>query len=196
MVDFSGGQILFFPFLKDNLTKSQWFCFKEILNTLCFSSIDNRSRKLLKAIIAIVNKEVDQGGFTTSRPATDDNFFIYKEVFFQNLFFILITYICTKLASLMVSKENSDEFYSRFYSQLEKSQSWPGTYMFKFIVKTENPQVDNLKALFNAKEKKVSLVASSKKKFQSLTITLEMNSPDEVITIYKKAAELKDVIKL
>ena len=96
----------------------------------------------------------------------------------------------------MKSKENSDEFYSRFYSQLEKSQFWPGSYMFKFIVKTENSQVDNLKALFNTKEKKVSLVASSKKKFQSLTITLEMNSPDEVITIYKKAAEFKDVITL
>ena len=37
---------------------------------------------------------------------------------------------------------------------------------------------------------------TSKKKFQSLTITLEMNSPDEVITIYKKAAEFKDVITL
>ena len=96
----------------------------------------------------------------------------------------------------MISKENSDEFYSRFYSQLEKSQSWPGIYMFKFIVKTANPKVDNLKALFNTKEKKVSLVASSKKKFQSLTITLEINSPDEVITNYKKAAEFKDVITL
>ena len=68
--------------------------------------------------------------------------------------------------------------------------------MFKFIVKTENPQVDNLKALFNTKEKKVSLIASSKKNFQSLTITLEMNSPNEVIAIYKKAAEFKEVITL
>ena len=96
----------------------------------------------------------------------------------------------------MISKENSEVFYSRFYSRLEKSQSWPGSYMFKFIVKSENPQIDNLKALFITKEKKVSLVASSKKKFQSLTITLEMNSPNDVIAIYKKAADFKDVITL
>ena len=68
--------------------------------------------------------------------------------------------------------------------------------MFKFIVKSGSHQIDKLKDLFNNPNEGVSLVNSSKKKFQSLTITIEMKSPQEVIAIYKKASELEGVIIL
>ena len=96
----------------------------------------------------------------------------------------------------MNSKENPDDFYERFQQQLEESQAWPGLYMFKFIVKSNPEQINKLKQLFNNPSKGVSLVNSSKNKFQSLTITIEMKSPMEVIDIYKKASEFKGVIIL
>ena len=96
----------------------------------------------------------------------------------------------------MNSKEKPDDFYERFQKQLEESQDWPGLYMFKFIVKSDSHQIDKLKDLFNNPTEGVSLVNSSKNKFQSLTITIEMKSPMQVIDIYKKASEFKGVIIL
>ncbi len=96
----------------------------------------------------------------------------------------------------MNSKENLDDFYERFQQQLEESQAWPGLYMFKFIVKSNPEQINKLKQLFNNPSEGVSLVNSSKNKFQSLTITIEMKSPIEVIDIYKKASAFKGVIIL
>jgi putative lipoic acid-binding regulatory protein len=96
----------------------------------------------------------------------------------------------------MNSKENPDDFYERFLQQLEESQNWPGLYMFKFIVKSNSNQIDKLKDLFNNPSEGVSMVNSSKNKFQSLTITIEMKSPLEVIAIYKKASEFEGVIIL
>ena len=96
----------------------------------------------------------------------------------------------------MNSKENPDDFYERFQKQLEESQNWPGLYMFKFIVKSNSEQIVKLKALFKNPSEGVSLVNSSKNKFQSLTITIEMKSPLDVIEIYKKASEFEGVIIL
>ena len=105
-------------------------------------------------------------------------------------------YICTKVVSLMNSKENPKKFYERFRNQLQASQEWPGLYMFKFIVKSKNDKVEKLKNLFSNSQKEVSLVNSSKNNFQSLTIKIQMASPDEVIDIYKKVAKINDVIIL
>ena len=105
-------------------------------------------------------------------------------------------YICTKLVSLMNSKENPKKFYERFRSQLQASQEWPGLYMFKFIVKSKSNQVEKLKKLFNNSKKEVSLVNSSKNTFQSLTIKIQMSSPNEVIDIYKKVGKIDGVIIL
>jgi putative lipoic acid-binding regulatory protein len=96
----------------------------------------------------------------------------------------------------MNSKEKADDFYVRFQKQLEESQNWPGLYMFKFIVKSNSLQIDKLKDLFNNPTEGVSLVNSSKNKFQSLTITIEMESPQQVIAIYKKASDFVGVIIL
>ncbi|NCF31293.1 MAG: DUF493 family protein [Bacteroidetes bacterium] len=68
--------------------------------------------------------------------------------------------------------------------------------MFKFIVKSNSLQIDKLKDLFNNPTEGVSLVNSSKNKFQSLTITIEMESPQQVIAIYKKASDFEGVIIL
>ena len=50
--------------------------------------------------------------------------------------------------------------------------------------------------LFNNPTDGVSLVNSSKNKFQSLTITIMMKSPQEVIDIYKKVSDFEGVIIL
>ena len=49
---------------------------------------------------------------------------------------------------------NNYEFYSRFHEQLKKSQSWPGKYMFKFILKSNHPDRNKLEDFFKKFKKK------------------------------------------
>lgn len=96
----------------------------------------------------------------------------------------------------MNSKENPEDFYNRFLNQLEESQNWPGLYMFKFIVKSGSQQIEKLKDLFGHPQQGVSLTSSSNNRYESLTITILMKSPQAVVDIYKKAARLEGVIVL
>ena len=92
--------------------------------------------------------------------------------------------------------DNKEEFYSRFFDQLSKSQSWPGIYFFKFIVESESDNLSKLKLIFSAKKAFFFEKKSSKNKFTRLSIKVNMNSPKEVIEIYKTCSELKGVIAL
>lgn len=96
----------------------------------------------------------------------------------------------------MNSKENPEDFYNRFLEQLEESQNWPGLYMFKFIVKSGSQQIEKLKDLFGQPQQGVSLTSSSNNRYESLTITIQMKSPQAVVDIYKEAAGLEGVIVL
>ena len=106
------------------------------------------------------------------------------------------SYICIKIARLMLSKENPEEFYSRFHEQLLHSQEWPGVYLFKFILREGEVKEDVLKELFTQKTAVFSRKVSSKKTFTSISVKVEMEDPDAVITIYKQAQKIKGLITL
>lgn len=94
------------------------------------------------------------------------------------------------------TQSQSDEFYSRFYEQLLESQAWPGTYLFKFIVKAESDHLNTLKSYFDQYTPEFSEKQSSKKSFTSLSIKVKMENPDKVIEVYKKVSTLEGVISL
>ena len=77
---------------------------------------------------------------------------------------------------------NNDEFYSRFHEQLKKSQSWPGRYMFKFVLKSNHPDINKVKDFF--------------KKFKKKTITVSFIYSEDVILIYKKISKIKGIIMI
>ena len=97
---------------------------------------------------------------------------------------------------MLNANDNKEEFYSRFFDQLSKSQSWPGIYFFKFIVESESDNLSKLRSIFSAKKAFFFEKKSSKNKFTSLSIKVNMNSPKEVIEIYKTCSKLKGVIAL
>ena len=92
--------------------------------------------------------------------------------------------------------DNKEEFYSRFFDQLSRSQNWPGMYLFKFIVKSESDNLTKLKSIFSTKEALFSEKKSSKRNFTSLSINVNLDSPKEVIEIYKICSKLKGIIAL
>ena len=56
--------------------------------------------------------------------------------------------------------------------------------------------MDKINKISPDSKKEVSLVNSSKNTFQSLTIKIQMSSPNEVIDIYKKVGKIDGVIIL
>ena len=78
--------------------------------------------------------------------------------------------------------------------QLEKEE-WPSVYFFKFISPSENATIAKITSLFKT-ESKVTLRASGKGNYTSISVKEVMISPSEVISIYEKVASFKGVIIL
>ena len=91
---------------------------------------------------------------------------------------------------------NEKNFYSRFLDNLKNSQKWPGTYMFKFIVKEKETNIDEIKKIFIGMKVKFSVKKSSKNNYTSLSVSLILKSPESVISIYKDISKFKGVISL
>tara|TARA_Y100000741_G_C17927664_1_gene426351 strand:+ start:159 stop:449 length:291 start_codon:yes stop_codon:yes gene_type:complete len=96
----------------------------------------------------------------------------------------------------MKFNNSSKEFYSNFKKSLVKSQKWPGIYMFKFILKSNKIKTDFFKKYFTKHRYSISIKESSKKNYRSVTIKSKMNSPDEVINIYKDLSMIDEIIVL
>ena len=105
-------------------------------------------------------------------------------------------YLYTKVKALTQTQPQSDDFYSRFYDQLLESQTWPGVYLFKFIIKAESHHLNTLKGFFDHSNPQFSEKSSSKKTFMSLSFKVKMDTPKRVIQIYKKASALEGIITL
>ena len=69
---------------------------------------------------------------------------------------------------MLNANDNKEEFYSRFFDQLSQSQSWPGIYLFKFIVKSESDNLIKLKEIFSTKKAFFYEKKSSKKNLLAL----------------------------
>jgi hypothetical protein len=94
-----------------------------------------------------------------------------------------------------ISKK-SDDFYKRFEVQLKESQNWPGSYMFKFIIKSNFEDVDTLKSILSQYKGDLKVKSSDKGNYKSISFEGFFDSPTEIISIYKKVASLDNIISL
>ena len=90
----------------------------------------------------------------------------------------------------------SEDFYSRFEEQLKESQSWPGSYVFKFILKNHAGELEILKSILKNHKGNLSQKSSTNNRFISVTFEYIASSPSDVIRIYKDASVIDDIISL
>ena len=110
-----------------------------------------------------------------------------------------IGYICllfTKLISLSNKSTKSEDFYLRFEEQLKESQSWPGSYLYKFILKNDGGELDKLKSILDNFKGNISQKSSTNNKFISVTFDFYASTPADVIKIYKEVSVIEDIISL
>lgn len=88
-----------------------------------------------------------------------------------------------------------DEFLQRLEIQLEQHGPWPQVYMFKFIIPDNNRNYAILQSIFG-EFSKFSIRHSSKGKYISVTIKEMMIDPSEIISRYRQASVIEDIIAL
>lgn len=92
---------------------------------------------------------------------------------------------------------NSEDFYIRLEEQLSNSFKWPNKYRFKFILKSNEKDIQELKSIFNDINGALfSLRKSSNNKFTSVSINAVMKNPISIINKYKLASKIEGIISL
>ncbi len=86
--------------------------------------------------------------------------------------------------------------YKSLLDRLELYTEWPTVYRFKFIFKTEDAKTAVIIENWFDKTVEKRYIQSSKKKYQSLTIDVNMETAEEVIKIYKNGAEIDGLVML
>ncbi len=85
-----------------------------------------------------------------------------------------------------------DEWWEHFKALLDDQNDWPTEYVFKFIV----PRAGQAPMEQILGDVPITVRASSKGKYVSITARMEMGSSDEVIEIYKSAGQVEGVVSL
>ncbi len=96
----------------------------------------------------------------------------------------------------MNSQDKTEAFYSRLKEELKKSTKWPSEYLYKFIIPSSEKKKEEIEAIFNHSGAVIATKKSSNGKYTSLSITLNLKDPDEVIAYYKKVSAVEGVISL
>lgn len=90
------------------------------------------------------------------------------------------------------SEKSGDDWWEEFRNLLDEENEWPAQYTFKFIAPSS--KLDPLKAVFG--DHPVDVRASSKGNYKSVTARINVQSSDEVVSIYEEAARIEGVISL
>ncbi len=88
--------------------------------------------------------------------------------------------------------ENRQAWWSRFQTLLDEQEEWPTQYLFKFIV--PRAQQAALEEVFDGNP--VTVRASTKGNYVSVTARIEMASSEDVIAVYREAGKIEGVISL
>ena len=96
----------------------------------------------------------------------------------------------------MQEAAKDESFYQRFHQQLLETSSWPGVYVFKFIVPASGNAQQTLENLFSKDVVEISVRASSKGTYSSISVQGNFKSTTVIIDKYKEAAKIPNIIKL
>ncbi|HLT51120.1 MAG TPA: DUF493 family protein [Arenibacter sp.] len=95
-----------------------------------------------------------------------------------------------------MDKDRADEFYGRLKEQLGTTNKWPSDYLYKFIVPTDTEKIQQIQDIFDNTGAVIESKKSKNGKYTSLSITVNLKNPDEVIQKYREVGQVEGVISL
>lgn len=96
----------------------------------------------------------------------------------------------------VMNKDDTEEFYGRLKEKLLENTSWPSNYLYKFIVPTDKTRIDQINAIFDNTGAVIESKQSKKGTYTSISVTVFLQNPDEVIAKYKEVSHVEGVISL
>ncbi len=95
-----------------------------------------------------------------------------------------------------MDKKDSEEFYDRLREQLWENTKWPSKYLYKFIVPTDEEKIKQVHGIFDNAGAVIESKKSKKGTYTSISITVQLKNPDEVIKKYKEVSVIDGIISL
>lgn len=107
-------------------------------------------------------------------------------------------YICPlKKENYMAKHPNSDEFYAKLKAELETTSDWPSEYLYKYIVPTDREKIELIERIFDNMGAVIKTKTSSKGKYTSVSVYVNLPNPDAVIEKYREVGDkVEGVISL
>lgn len=95
-----------------------------------------------------------------------------------------------------MESKKSEEFYKKLKVQLADTSTWPSNYLYKFIVPTDEGKIKQIQDIFDNTGAVIESKQSKKGTYTSISVTVNLNSPDAVIEKYKEVGKVEGVISL
>ncbi|WP_027124920.1 DUF493 family protein [Gelidibacter mesophilus] len=89
----------------------------------------------------------------------------------------------------MSTDKKQEEFYDKLRSQLFETANWPSEYLYKFIVVSEGDKVVKIESIFDNMGAVIKTKPSKNGKYTSVSINVQMLSPETVIEKYKEVGD-------
>ena len=89
------------------------------------------------------------------------------------------------------------EVYKNLKNLLDETSSWPSEYIYKFIYKSNENNIEILKDIFKDSSANFNIKKSKNEKYTSVSVKIIAKDPDLIINNYKKVAkQIENVILL
>lgn len=92
--------------------------------------------------------------------------------------------------------KKTEEFYERLKGELADTSIWPAEYLYKFIVPSIKENIDKVEDAFNNMGAVIKSHKSKTGKYTSISISVRMKNPDEVIKKYQYLSDIQGIISL
>ena len=92
--------------------------------------------------------------------------------------------------------QKTEEFYERLKVELDLSNTWPATYLFKFIVPTDKEKILKVEAAFDCMGAVIKTTKSKTGKFTSISIDVSMKDAQEIVDKYIEVSTVEGIISL
>ena len=96
----------------------------------------------------------------------------------------------------MMMDKKTEDFYIRLKEELSNSTLWPSEYLYKFIIPSDVHKIAKVEATFNDMGAVITTQQSKTGKFTSVSISVTMASPQNVIDKYIEVSDIEGIISL
>jgi putative lipoic acid-binding regulatory protein len=92
--------------------------------------------------------------------------------------------------------KKTEEFYERLKEELRTTSLWPSLYLYKFIVPTDAAKIIAVENEFDNMGAVITTVQSKNGNFTSISVNVQMTSPEHVVEKYLAVSVIDGIISL